>query len=137
MGNQTSDVIVVGAGVMGCATAYHLARDGARVLLLDQFAIGHAKGSSHGPSRIFRLAYDKLEYIELARAAYQMWRDLEVECHAQLLQRVGGLDLGTLPLLENLRRTMQFAGVEFELLECDELFKRFPQFVLPEDTAAL
>ena len=56
MSERTADVLIVGAGVMGCAAAYQLARDGARVLLFDRFAVGHDRGSSHGHSRIFRLA---------------------------------------------------------------------------------
>ena len=61
------DVIVVGGGVMGCATAYHLAKRGRHVLLLEQFAIGHDRGSSHGPSRIIRLAYHAPAYTALTR----------------------------------------------------------------------
>ncbi|MFL5807829.1 MAG: FAD-dependent oxidoreductase, partial [Roseiflexaceae bacterium] len=60
--NNAYDAIVIGAGVMGCATAYHLARDGRRVLLLEQFALGHQRGSSHGRARIFRLTYARPEY---------------------------------------------------------------------------
>ena len=50
-------VAVVGAGIMGAATAYALARDGVDVLVLEQFRVGHARGSSHGRTRIVRLAY--------------------------------------------------------------------------------
>src|SRR4029079_12668433 len=82
---RTADVLIVGAGVMGCAAAYQLAKSGARVLLFDQFAIGHDRGSSHGPSRIIRLAYDSLDYVALARAAYALWRELEAESGARLL----------------------------------------------------
>ena len=79
MSDRTADVIIVGGGVMGCAAAYHLARDGRRALLLEQLAIGHDLGSSHGPSRIIRLAYDSRDYVELARASYTLWRALEAE----------------------------------------------------------
>ena len=79
MSDHTADVIIVGGGVMGCAAAYHLAKDGQRVLLLEQFAVGHSHGSSHGPSRIIRLAYDSADYVQLARASYALWRELEAE----------------------------------------------------------
>ncbi len=92
--DSTADVIVVGGGVMGCAAAYHLAKDGRRVLLIEQFGIVHTRGSSHGPSRIIRLAYDTEDYVQLARAAYGLWRDLEVESAQPLLRTIGGLDIG-------------------------------------------
>ncbi len=79
MGNITADVVIVGGGVMGCAAAYHLAKDGQRVLLLEQFAIGNHNGSSHGAPRLFRLIHDATEYVQLARAAYSAWRELEAE----------------------------------------------------------
>ena len=60
---------------MGLATAYHLARDGRRVLLLEARGIGHQEGSSHGPSRMIRLTYQSEDYIELARASFALWRD--------------------------------------------------------------
>ena len=77
---------------MGCATAYHLAKRGRRVLLLEQFALGHDRGSSHGHSRIIRLAYDGADYVRLAQAAYPLWRALEHESGVQLLLQTGGLD---------------------------------------------
>ena len=51
---RSFDAVVVGAGVMGAATARSLARGGKRVALLEQFDVGHSNGSSHGSSRIFR-----------------------------------------------------------------------------------
>ena len=51
------DVVIVGLGAMGSATAYQLARRGQRVLGLDAFARGHTLGSSHGETRIIRMAY--------------------------------------------------------------------------------
>src|SRR5215467_10092404 len=110
------DAIVVGGGVMGCASAYHLAKRGWRVLLLEQFAIGHDRGSSHGHSRIIRLAYDAPDYVRLAQAAYPLWRALEQESEADLLLRTGGLDFalpGT-PGFAATRATLAATGVAFE-----------------------
>ena len=53
------DAIVIGLGGMGSATLYHLALSGCKVLGLEQFEIGHAMGSSHGSTRIIRLAYSE------------------------------------------------------------------------------
>ena len=136
MSNQTADVIVVGGGVMGCAAAYHLAKDRQRVLLLEQFTIGHSHGSSHGPSRIIRLSYDRADYVQLARAAYALWRELEIEADARLMQQVGGLDFGPPDALalDGMRATMRAADVPFEELDHDAIVRRFPQFALPDDT---
>ena len=71
------DVIVVGGGAMGSAAAWRLARAGHRVRLLEQFAFGHEKGSSHGPSRMIRLAYPAPEYVELGQEAFRLWDELQ------------------------------------------------------------
>jgi glycine/D-amino acid oxidase-like deaminating enzyme len=136
MSNYTADVIIIGGGVMGCAAAYHLAKDGQRVLLLEQFAVGHTYGSSHGPSRIIRLAYDSPDYVQLAQAAYTLWRNLEAEAGASLMLKVGGFDLGSPDalMLDGIRATYQALGVPFEAVDRDEIVRRFPQFNLPEDT---
>jgi sarcosine oxidase len=139
MSERTADVLVVGAGVMGCAAAYQLAKQGARVQLLEQFAVGHDRGSSHGPSRIIRLAYDGLDYVALARASYALWHALEAESGEHLLTPVGGLDVGTPDALalDQIRATYLAAGVPFEALDRDTIAERFPQFNLPEGTIGL
>jgi sarcosine oxidase len=130
------DVVVVGAGVMGCAAAYHLAKDGRRVALLEQFALGHDRGSSHGPSRIIRLSYEGSDYVQLARSAFALWRTLETESGASLLRKVGGLDFGLPDAfgLKGMRTTMRAAGVPFEELDGAEIMRRYPQFTLPAGT---
>jgi sarcosine oxidase len=133
------DAIVVGGGVMGCATAYHLAKRGGRVLLLEQFAIGHDRGSSHGHSRIFRLAYDAPDYVRLAQAALPLWRALEREAGAKLLIQTGGLDYaqpGT-PVFEATRATLAALDIEFEQLDRAAVAQRWPQFNMPADTLAI
>src|SRR3569832_1584026 len=135
MNTQTADVIIVGGGVMGCAAAYHLARAGRRVLLLEQFEVGHSNGSSHGPSRIIRLAYDSIDYVRLAQAAYALWRELAEATSENLITQVGGFDFGAPDALalDGIRATYQAAGVPFEALDRAEIMRRFPQFNLPED----
>src|SRR5438552_4980885 len=115
MSSNSADVIVVGGGVMGAAAAYALAKDARRVLLFEQFAIGHALGSSHGPSRIIRLAYEGADYVRLARAAYALWHDLESEAGQDLFCKVGGLDLGhpDAYMLEGVRRTYDALGIPY------------------------
>jgi len=133
------DLIVVGAGVMGCATAYHAARSGARVLLLEQYHIGHNQGSSHGPSRIIRLAYAGLHYVLLSRAAFQAWRDIEEDSGEQLLVTAGGLDFGAPDVvsLERTRSSLRAAHVGFEEVDRAAILKQFPQFNLPDDVVGI
>jgi sarcosine oxidase len=133
------EVIVVGGGVMGCATAYHLAKRGRRVLLLEQFAIGHERGSSHGHSRIFRLVYDSPDYVQLARAAYPLWRELESEAGVDLLLQTGGLDFAD-PATQSMnatRATLVATGVPFELLDHAAIVQRFPQFAVSGDVMGI
>ncbi|MGH2636269.1 MAG: FAD-dependent oxidoreductase, partial [Actinomycetota bacterium] len=76
---QGFDVIVVGGGVMGTSAARWLAKRNRSTLLLERFEIGHARGSSGGPTRIFRLTYEHPDYVRMARRALDEWRALEAE----------------------------------------------------------
>jgi sarcosine oxidase len=109
------------------------------VLLLEQFAIGHDRGSSHGHSRIFRLAYDAPDYVRLAQAAFPLWRALEREAGTELLLQTGGLDyaLPGTPSFEATRATLITLGIEFEQLDHAAIAARFPQFQLPSDMVAI
>ena len=78
MSNSHFDVIVIGIGAMGSATCFELARRGQRVLGLEQFDIAHDRGSSHGYTRLIRLAYyEHPDYVPLLRRAYENWRSIE------------------------------------------------------------
>ena len=133
--SHSADVVVIGGGVMGCAAAYHLARDGHQVLLFEQFAVGHDQGSSHGPSRIIRLAYEGADYVKMAEASFALWRELEAESGEALLHPMGGLDFGSPDshLLSGIRATYDALGIEYDLLDRAEMARRFPQFNPPED----
>jgi len=136
---QKANVVVVGGGVMGCAAAYHLARSGHSVTLLEQFAIGHSLGSSHGPTRMIRIAYETADYVSLGRAAFAGWRDLEAETGETLLIPCGGMDIGSpdAKSMAQIRETYRITGVAFDELDRDEIQHRFPQFSLPDGTFAL
>lgn len=70
-------VAVVGAGVMGCATAWALRERGVDATVYEQFDLDNTRGSSHGRSRIFRIAYPDPYWIRLAQEAYVGWKDLD------------------------------------------------------------
>ncbi len=120
---RDADIVVVGAGIVGAATARALA-DGTRsVVLLERFELGHAQGSSHGSSRIFRLNYPDERFVRLARAAGEAWRDLERERGLSLLERLGALDLG--PAAKDVARALAACGVVHEVLRADAVEARW------------
>ncbi len=84
--SEPYDAIVIGLGGMGSATAYHLAQRGQRVLGLEQFGPLHEQGSSHGLTRIIRMAYhEDPSYVPLLRRAYELWHELEGLAGEELL----------------------------------------------------
>src|SRR5262245_30554091 len=114
----TRDVVVVGGGVNGLASAWALKRAGRDVTVLEQYEIGHPHGSSHGESRIFRFAYDEPEWVTLAQEALPLWRELEEEAGTQLLSLTGLLDArrDTAPL----RAALDLCSAEYERLDAAE-----------------
>src|SRR5271156_1149782 len=82
--------VIIGAGAMGSAAAYHLARRGEPAVLIEQFAVLHDKGSSHGAARITRHSYAAPAYARLMPAAFRAWRELEADAGEALYIRTGG-----------------------------------------------
>jgi sarcosine oxidase len=120
-----AEVVVVGAGIMGSATAYALARQGRDVLLVERFHVGHQHGSSHGRSRIVRLAYPEVEFVELAKEAFAGWRELEEESGQELLELNGLLELVE-SSAQSSADALAVAGAEYELLDADAAASRWP-----------
>ncbi|MDQ6895923.1 MAG: FAD-dependent oxidoreductase [Actinomycetota bacterium] len=129
------DTVVVGAGLMGSATAWHLARQGVEALVLEQFEPATARGSSHGSARITRRAYPEDDYVRLTGEAFEWWRELETASGATLLRMTGGLDHGSWREPEVIAASLARAGVEHELLSAAEAGDRFPGMVF--DSPAL
>lgn len=135
------DAIVVGLGGIGSAVAYRLAmRPGTRVLGLEQFTLGHDRGASQDESRIIRLSYHRREYVELAKAAYRAWDEVEAAAGVRIVTRTGGIDLaprGSAESPEDYATAMSEAGVAFEWLDVDAIGRRWPQWRLPDGTRGL
>jgi len=110
---------------MGLATAHALSRAGHDVAVYEQFEPGHARGSSHGRSRIFRLAYSQPEWIRLAQEALAGWRELEAEAEEPLLE-VNGLIEIVSDLRESSAAALEACGVVWQRLDRDEVERRFP-----------
>jgi sarcosine oxidase len=120
-----AEVAVVGAGMVGLATAYELARAGRDVVVHEQFEVGHPRGSSHGRSRIFRLAYADPEWVLLAQEALDGWRRWEQETGEQLLELHGLLEI-VCELDESSAAALEACGVAWERLHAAEVERRFP-----------
>jgi sarcosine oxidase len=127
-----AEVVVVGAGAMGLATACALGLAGRDVLLLEQFSLGHDRGSSHGSSRIFRLSYPDVEWVRRAAEALPLWRQLEADCGETLLELHGSVDLGSWGAN---RDALAAAGVAFEVLGRAEADRRFGLRLAPGEQA--
>ncbi len=121
---MTLDVAVVGAGAVGSAAALALAERGAATVVLERFVAGHARGSSHGATRIFRLAYPAPDYVRLARSALEAWRRLEESARRDLLVVRGGLYTGS--WAEECAAGLSACGVPHEWLLGAEAAERFP-----------
>lgn len=134
------DVIVLGLGGIGSAAAYWSAKGGARVLGLEQFELGHARGASHDHSRIIRYSYFSPAYVRLAKEAYAAWDQLERDSGERVVFKTGGLDIrprdGAIPL-EPYAESMQVCGVPFDWLDAQEIRKRWPVWQIDDSVHGL
>src|SRR3954466_8707788 len=119
---------------MGLATAWALKRRGHEPVVYEQFEVGNPHGSSHGRSRIFRLAYAEDEYVRLAQEALGLWRELEAETGVQVLDLQGLVEI-VRTLEESTAHTLERCGVAWERLEREEAERRYPIRV-PEESFA-
>ncbi len=138
--NREFDAIVVGLGGIGSAAAYWLAKRGARVLGLEQFELGHARGESHDHSRIIRYSYFSPDYVRLAKQAYAAWDSLEGDAGERVVFKTGGLDVrpreGAIPL-QPYADSMRACGIAYETLDAAEIRKRWPAWCIGDDVHGL
>ncbi|MDE2571874.1 MAG: N-methyl-L-tryptophan oxidase [bacterium] len=127
--NERYDVVVLGLGAMGSATAAHVAARGGRVLGMERFGPAHALGSSHGKTRVIRQAYyEAPAYVPLLLRAYELWDDLERRSGEQLLLRTGGLMVGApdSEVVLGSARSAREHDLAHELLDATDIRRRFP-----------
>src|SRR6201988_3092499 len=118
------DVVVIGLGAMGSAALHQLARRGVRVLGIERFAPGHDRGSSHGATRIIRLAYfEHPSYVPLLRRSYELWRDLEKASGTKLGPLTGIAEIGPPDgvLVKGVLASATTHGLRHEVLEAQQL----------------
>jgi sarcosine oxidase len=110
---------------MGLATGWALKRRGVEAVVYEQFEVGNPRGSSHGRSRIFRLAYPEEHYVRLAQEAFGLWRELEAESGETILELYGLVEI-VQRLEESTAPTLERCGVAWERLDREEAEARFP-----------
>ena len=128
--------IVLGVGSMGSAACYYLAKQGHRVLGLEQFDVSHDRGSHTGQSRIVRKAYfEHPDYVPLLDRAYHNWRELEVETDSDIFLRNGLLYAGDPEsmLIKGIHGSASQYQIPIEVYNGSSVKKIFSQFRLPPD----
>jgi sarcosine oxidase len=134
------NAIVLGVGAMGSATCYELAKRGRRVLGLEQYDIPHHFGSSHGHTRIIRLAYyEHPSYVMLLRRSYELWREIQTRVGEQLLHITGSFDAGPADswVFKGSWQSCLEHDLPHEVLTGKELNQRFPGYQLSHETMAV
>ena len=134
------DAIVLGVGGMGSAALYHLARRGLRALGIERYNIPHEMGSSHGLTRIIRLAYyEHPSYVPLLRRAYELWRQLENTVQERLLIITGSIDASPEDgeVFRGSKASCDIHHLPHEVLGYRELNTRFPGYRLSRGMAAV
>jgi len=133
-------IAVIGLGATGSAVLFQLARRGIRTVGIERFELGHDRGSSHGPTRIIRLAhFENPSYGPMMRRGYALWRELETIAGAKLIFTTGIVEIG---LAEGalVRGTVAGAsryGLPHEILDARSLMRRYPSFMLPHDSVGV
>ena len=136
MVTERYDVVVAGAGGMGSAALYHLARRGVRVCAVERFGIAHDRGSSHGDTRIIRKAYmEHPDYVPLLHRAYALWEELAAEEAGELLAEVGLLVAGdpNAEAMQGQAACYQAHDLPHESLDAAAIAVRYPSLALPAE----
>src|SRR3954466_26064 len=139
MAKLHSPYVVLGAGAMGSAAAYHLAKRGQPVVLVEQFALGHDRGSSHGAARITRHSYADVRYARLMPEAFRAWRQLEADAAQNLYLRTGGVTFcpPDVDYVANVTASLDEIGVPHRRMTGAELNRAIPAYAVPDDTDAV
>ncbi|MBV9605769.1 MAG: N-methyl-L-tryptophan oxidase [Solirubrobacterales bacterium] len=135
--SERADVLVVGLGAMGSGTCAQLAARGASVIGIDQYDPPHPLGSTHGETRMTRVAVGEgAEYVPLVRRSHELWREIEADTGTRLLTQPGGLIMSRPGawFFEGTRELARRLGIEHEELSPAELRERFPMFAVDEQT---
>jgi len=133
------DAIVVGAGIVGSWAAFHLASQGKKTLLLDQFPLPHTRGSSNGPTRMIRAFYEEKEYMNLVADSYAWWTKLEKMSNTRVFDNTGVLAMQAPPFsyLKACSETMKKNNVKHWWMDQVQLSSKYPMFKYGQDYKAI
>lgn len=129
------DVIVIGAGSMGMATGYFLAKSGKNVLMIDAFNPPHEEGSHHGETRIIRFAYGEgAGYVPFVLRAGELWKELESESKKQIFLQTGVINIGDASsmFIKNIVSSSKLHNLPIEQYVVAEAMKKWPGLAVPE-----
>jgi sarcosine oxidase len=132
---ESSEYVVVGAGLAGAATARQLAAPGHDVTILERRQPASHDGSSHGSARIFRYAYPDAFYTRAVIESKSLWDELHRASGLELITPFGAVDYGPQRQPEHLAGILAETGVEHELLSATDARTRWPQIAF--DTPVL
>ncbi|MGI2329079.1 N-methyl-L-tryptophan oxidase [Planococcus sp. YIM B11945] len=130
------EVIIVGAGSMGMAAGYYLAKQGKRVLLIDAHDPPHAEGSHHGETRIIRHAYGEGEsYVAMALRSQILWNELQELADEEIFVNTGVINIGPSDsaFIQNVIGSAKTFSLNVKQLTAEEINKRWPGFRVPKD----
>jgi len=140
---QRYDTLVLGLGAMGSAALYQLAKRGSKVAGIDRFSPPHALGSSHGDTRVTRLAIGEgAHYTPLVMRSHELWREIEHETSRDLMTTTGGLIISSRSATSHMHVQDFFGttvaaaerfGIAHEILDAGAIRRRFPQFAISDD----
>ena len=132
-------IVVIGLGATGSAALCQLARRGVSAVGIEQFEIGHDHGSSHGATRMIRLAhFERPSYVPLMRRAYALWHELEGVARQKFLHITGIVEIGP-PTGDVVRGTRAGANADVpcEVLDAASLMRRYSAFKIPQSFVAM
>tara|TARA_Y100000746_G_scaffold28194_1_gene21405 strand:- start:18022 stop:19215 length:1194 start_codon:yes stop_codon:yes gene_type:complete len=129
-------VAVIGSGIWGACTAYHLQKEGLDVDLYDMWGAGNSRSGSGGASRIIRLAYgeDKI-YTELTNNSFQFWEELSNKSDRKLYHECGMLWLVSQDdsnYIKNSSKHIESCGHSMSSLSKNEVIKKYPHINLDD-----
>jgi len=133
---KSYDVIVLGAGGIGSAALWQVAKRGARVLGIDRFDPPHDRGSSHGHTRVIRQAYfEHADYVPLVLESYRGWRELEEVSGKRLFHQVGLIEIGPKDgiVVPGVLQAAVTHGLSVNPMTPQEIAREWPGFTFPDN----